>query len=76
MSNLNDTYTHATDIKGIFRTGTTRPTNEDVAGLEAGEVFINTDNKTIGLYNGEQWFEKVLTTTSTSTSTSTSTTTS
>lgn len=75
MSNLSDTNTHVTDLIGIFRTGTTRPTDIDTAGLKAGDVYINTTDKKLCVYSGSQWVEYALTTTSTSSSTSTSTTT-
>jgi len=73
MSKYTETTTTVTDLIGTFRTGASRPTNIDAAGLKAGDVYINTTDKKIGIYDGSQWFEHVLTTTSTSTSTSTTT---
>ena len=75
MSELTDNKTSVTSITGKFRTGTTAPTDSDAAGIQAGDVYINTDDKTIHFYDGSKWITDRLTTTSTSTSTTTSTTT-
>jgi len=68
MSKYTETYTTVTGLKGIFRTGTSKPTDSGVAGLKAGDVFINTTTKKISVYSGSQWADAQLTTTSTSTS--------
>jgi len=70
MSNLTDNKTTVTSITGKFRTGATAPTDSDAAGIQNGDVYVNTTSKTFHIWCNGQWISDNLTTTSTSTSTS------
>ena len=75
MSRIKDNKTHVSDLIGKYRKATTAPTDKGPAGIAAGDIYIDENDKRINVYTGSSWVSKVLTTTSTSTSTSTSTTT-
>ncbi len=64
--------THLGNLAGKFREATSKPSEPKV-----GEVYYNTTEDTLNIYNGTNWIGALMsTTTSTSSSTSTSTTTS
>ena len=76
MTKITDTFTHVSNLIGKYRTATTAPQNVGPAGIAAGDVYIDDDQRSFHIYNGTNWMGIVMTTTSTSTSTTTSSSTS
>lgn len=61
--------THITSLSGSTQQGTVQPTNKGPAGLEAGEMFVNTTNNSMQISTSTSSYRQALmTTTSTTTS--------
>lgn len=61
--------THITALAGSTQEGKTQPTDQDAAGLAAGEMFVNTNNMNMQITTTtSSWRQTRFTTTSTTTS--------
>lgn len=56
MSDLKDTATHITDLKGAVDVKTSDPTDTGVAGLATGQWYVNSTKKTFNIYTGTYWY--------------------
>lgn len=61
-TNLKETATHLSNVEGVIERGNTNsiPTNSGVSGLQAGQMFVNTDTSIFLIYDGSAWYGRAM----------------